>query len=91
MNKQTEQGIEFTRIGYDVNGNQRYVVHFLQLLTKAEKENPLPFNEGLYEKALQRAKQLGGRKYNNKRYGGGIVFQSANLRVLAEKIVELTK
>jgi hypothetical protein len=28
-----------------------------------------------YAQALKRAKQLGGKKYHNKKYGGGIVFQ----------------
>jgi hypothetical protein len=28
-----------------------------------------------YEAALALARQIGGRKYHNKQYGGGIVFQ----------------
>ena len=76
----TEDGIEFTRIDNDRNGNPRYVVHFLNLLKDGEKD---------YEVALKRAKKIGGKKYHNKKYGGGIVFQSYNNRILAEKIKEL--
>jgi hypothetical protein len=28
-----------------------------------------------YEDALKLARQIGGRKFHNKQYGGGIVFQ----------------
>jgi hypothetical protein len=63
----------FTRINNDINGNPRYVVHFLQI---AES----------YERALFLARKIGGRKFHNKQYGGGIAFQSYNIEYLAEKI-----
>ena len=63
----------FTRINNDTNGNPRYVVHFLQI---AET----------YERALFLARKIGGRKFHNKQYGGGVVFQSYNTDQLAEKI-----
>lgn len=72
-----------TRIKNDVNGNPRYVIHFLALLTEEEK----CFNGALgiingYVLAVQRAKELfGGKKFHNKQYGGGIVFQSYNTKV----------
>lgn len=66
MNTQTQQ-IEFTRINNDINGNPRYVCHFLNFLKDGEGAN--------YELALKRSRQLGGRKFHNKQYGGGIVFQ----------------
>ncbi len=69
--------ITWTRIKNDVNGNPRYVCHFLHLLTQEEKE--LGYPNGKYEKALQRAHAIGGRKFHNKQYGGGIVFQSYSL------------
>ncbi len=53
----------FTRINNDSNGNPRYVVHFLQLADT-------------YARALFLARQLGGRKFHNKQFGGGIAFQS---------------
>jgi hypothetical protein len=53
---------DFTKIKHDVNGNPRHVCHFLQFSTD-------------YETALSIAKPLGGKKFHNKQYGGGIVFQ----------------
>ena len=66
----------FTRINNDTNGNPRYVVHYLQM---AET----------YERALYLSRQLGGRKFHNKQYGGGIAFQSYNTEKLAERIAQI--
>lgn len=66
----------FTRINNDTNGNPRYVVHYLQM---AET----------YERALYLSRQLGGRKFHNKQYGGGIAFQSYNTDKLAERIAQI--
>lgn len=63
----------FTRVNNDVNGNPRFVVHYLQLADT-------------YERALYLGRKLGGRKFHNKQYGGGIAFQSYNTEQLAEKI-----
>lgn len=74
--------IEFTRINNDVNGNPRYVCHFLALNTQEEKDSaPNDFNRisNLYALAVKRANRIGGKKYNTKAYGGGIVFQSYSL------------
>jgi hypothetical protein len=68
--------IEFLRIDNDTNGNPRYVCHFLNIASN-------------YDEALKLAKKLGGKKYNNKRYGGGIVFQSYNIEMTTKKILEL--
>jgi hypothetical protein len=67
---------KFTRVNNDVNGNPRYVFHFLELADN-------------YETALKLAKKIGGRKFHNKQYGGGIVVQSYNLEFEIEKIKEL--
>lgn len=81
----TEQ-IEFTKIKHDVNGNPRYVCHFLHLLTREEIARPHWGEDGRrvsptgYEIAVKRANKIGGRKFHNKSYGGGIVFQSYNIR-----------
>lgn len=72
----------FTRINNDVNGNPRYVIHFLALNTDNEKDNtPNDWNRinNLYAMAVKRANRIGGKKYNTKSYGGGIVFQSYSL------------
>ena len=64
--------IEFTRINSDTNGNPRFVCHFLSFI--GEKDRDIELNEK-YNLALSRSRQLGGRKFHNKQYGGGIVFQ----------------
>ncbi len=53
---------DFTKIKHDVNGNPRHVCHFLHFSRN-------------YADALAIAKKLGGKKFHNKQYGGGIVFQ----------------
>jgi len=35
--------------------------------------------EEMGQKALKLAKAIGGKKFHNKQYGGGIVFQSHNI------------
>lgn len=104
----THNTIEFTRVNNDVNGNPRYVCHFTNLLTdadrnsearlKALKYNTDRANDGKlyvtsidiqYNIAINRAKKLGGRKFHNKQYGGGIVFQSYNIADTERQINEL--
>lgn len=73
--------IDFTRIKSDVNGNARYVCHFLNIpMTKSEllefNKKGAPSIECHYQEALNKAKKIGGKKFHNKQYGGGIVFQS---------------
>jgi hypothetical protein len=80
MTTLTANKIEFTRINNDVNGNPRYVCHFLNLLKE---------NENGYDTAIKRAHKIGGRKFHNKQYGGGIVFQSYNIADTAKAILEI--
>lgn len=69
-----------TRINNDVNGNPRYVVHYLDMLTQDEKRSSFLTWAGVkYQLALLRSATMGGKKYHNKSYGGGIVFQSYNI------------
>jgi hypothetical protein len=80
--------ITLTRINNDLNGNPRYVVHFLNVLN-SEEQSFLPFSKK-YEYALKKAKAIGGKKYDNKQYGGGIVFGSIfNSEALKQKINNL--
>lgn len=65
---------DFTRVKSDVNGNPRYVIHFLALDVLGH-ESGLDVSER-YRLALNLAKEQGGRKFHNKQYGGGIVFGS---------------
>ena len=64
-----------TRVNNDVNGNPRYVFHFLALANDNDSINTR------YSNAVAVAKKLiGGKKYHTKSYGGGIVFQSYNVQ-----------
>lgn len=93
--------IEFTRISNDINGNPRYVCHFLNLLRKEEKGyycsqsnqyiEPTISAEYRYNVAVKRANKIGGKKYHAKKYGGGIVFQSYNIEDTQNHILELIK
>lgn len=72
----TEHTIEWTRVRNDVNGNPRYVCHFTDLETFNTRFYGR-VNSTLserYARAVKLANKLGGRKYHNKAYGGGIVF-----------------
>ena len=92
--KDMKTQIEFTRVNNDVNGNPRYVCHFVHLLTKEELD---PFGERImsineqYDAALARAHKIGGRKFHNKQYGGGIVFQSYNIEQTEQEILQLVE
>lgn len=85
MKNTTQKTVELTRVKGDINGNPRYVCHFLNMLNESEKQ--MPVIEG-YKIALKRAKKIGGRKFHNKQFGGGIVFQSFNTRDLINSIIE---
>ncbi len=93
--KNTATTIEFTRVNNDINGNPRYVCHFLELLTSEEKAKDWSnatdrFGiDTKYKFALKRAKKIGGKKFHNKQYGGGIVFQSYNIEATQRRILEL--
>jgi hypothetical protein len=77
---------DFERVKNDVNGNPRYVCHFLALDIHGCNKG---IGYGLFERysmACKLASKLGGKKYHNKSYGGGIVFQSYNLRELCNML-----
>lgn len=89
--------IDFTRINNDVNGNPRFVCHFLAFInegdkTKADRRGMGSISEQ-YVIALNKARQLGGRKFHNKQYGGGIVFQmyDGQRDEMSERIAEIKK
>lgn len=81
--------IEWTKIKHDINGNPRYVCHFLSLNTKEELDNRKLAVHEKYELALKRAHKIGGKKYHNKSYGGGIVFQSYSIDSTERDIAEV--
>lgn len=80
---------DFTRINNNVNGNPRYVIHFLRLLSPDEKWNTPMSIDQKYALALKKAKVAGGKKYHNKAFGGGISFESYNIENLINKLNSL--
>lgn len=70
--------MEFTRIANDINGNPRYVFHFLNFITEQESQG-LTFDQK-YKLAVKKAQKLGGKIYRGKSFGGGIVFTSYNIQ-----------
>lgn len=100
----TTTQIEFTRVNNDVNGNPRYVCHYLNLISEKDFQigtNDMTADEVLqyvygmsrtaygYKLACKRANKIGGKKFHNKQYGGGIVFQSYNIEATEKRILEL--
>ena len=67
--------IEYWRINNDTNGNPRYVVHYLSIAPT-------------YDAAVEKARKIGGKKYNAKWFGGGIVFQSYNVDQYLTQIID---
>jgi hypothetical protein len=74
--------MNWTKITHDSNGNPRYVCHFFALLTPQE----ISGGRNLYDAALIRARKIGGRKFHNKQFGGGIVFSTYSIPELEEAI-----
>lgn len=64
-----------TRVDNDTNGNPRYVCHFLEVVSDSDRHPDCTISE-LYEIALRKARRYGGKRYHNKKYGGGIAFSS---------------
>jgi hypothetical protein len=75
MSTTTQQPIEFTQLKHDQNGNPRYVCSWLA------------FNTKTYADAVKLANKIGGKKYNNKTFAGGIVFSSFNPKI-EEKLIQ---
>jgi len=89
----TTMAIEFTRINNDGNGNPRYVCHCLSFIQSGETFENVPVWDisGKYDIALSRSRQFRGRKFHNKQYGGGIVFQSYEIERLGKEIEAFVK
>lgn len=77
--------MEFKRVNSDINGNPRYVTHFLNIPIEGEG---LTVNKK-YDLAVKKANKIGGRKYHTKAFAGGIVFTSHNINDLEKHILEL--
>lgn len=68
------QEISYWRVDNDYYGNPRYVVHFLDIADE-------------YSEALKISRQIGGKAYRAKWFGGGIVFQSYSLESDLKQII----
>ena len=80
---------KFYRVDCDVNGNPRYVIHFLAFITDDEVRNSLRGDiDGQYKLAHSRALNIGFSKYRGKNFGGGFVGVSYDLDNTAERIID---
>lgn len=80
---------EWHRVNNDSNGNSRFACHFLPLVRDMQGKGW--GIDSLYRLACKRANKLGGRKFHNKQFGGGVVFQvyESLLPDLERRITEL--
>jgi len=78
--------MEFNRINNDLNGNPRYVFHFLAFLGTETGTIEERFNI-----ALKKARSIGGKAYKGKDFGGGIVLQSYNIEETIKRINRLAE
>ena len=77
--------LNWTRVNSDVNGNPRFVIHFLDCCPKSWVGD---ISER-YARTCKLMNTIGGRKFHNKQYGGGIVFSSYNLTDTERSINEV--
>ena len=73
----------FYSIKNDINGNPRYVTHYLAFLDSNE------CGEDSYALAKKRANKLGFKVYRGKHFGGGFVTTSYNLENDIERIIRM--
>lgn len=69
--------IDALDVGYDTNGNRRHVVHFLPIYNAIANRTGMSYSalsERPYAIALDAMRAIGGKKYHNRKYGGGISF-----------------
>lgn len=71
----------FTRIKHDINGNPRFITSWLGYGFKT------------YADAIKAANSIGGRKYHNKSFGVGLVFQAyeCELQDISNRLTQLAK
>lgn len=78
LTKQGLQEITVYRTNNDINGNPRYVVHFLSLDVEMFSNGTLPS-----------ISYSGMKKYRGKDFGGGYVFQSYNIKDSLQRAYDL--
>lgn len=65
---------EIWQVEHDINGNARYVVHYLAIPFEDQEGQPFYINQANHISAAREA--LHGKRYRAKWFGGGIVFQA---------------
>jgi hypothetical protein len=78
--------MQYKRINNDINGNPRFVFHFLAFLGTEEG-----YILDRYKIAVKKAKKIGGKAYRGKDFGGGIVIQSYNIEKTIQQITRLAE
>lgn len=74
---QNRVATEALDVGYDANGNRRRVVHWLRIYKEIAARTGMDhdtLSDRPYAIALDAMRSIGGKKYHNRKYGGGIVF-----------------
>lgn len=86
----TKQEINLTRVNNDVNGNPRFVAHYTEFLPhELSNSTFLQWTGMKYDIALSIANShLAARRFNNKQYGGGIVFSSYSAQQDVRETIE---
>lgn len=86
----TNQEINLTRVNNDVNGNPRFVAHYTEFLPhELSNSTFLQWSGMKYDIALSIANNhLSARRFNNKQYGGGIVFTSYSAQQDVRETIE---
>ena len=73
----TGQDFSIWQVDHDINGNARYVVHYLAIpFTDSPKGDLFAYRAHQIDHIEHARKALYGKKYRAKRFGGGIVFQA---------------
>jgi hypothetical protein len=81
-------GDSFHRVTNDVNGNPRYVTHFLAFLSDSERFCQAMQVNDKYKLAKKKANKLGFKVYRGRDFGGGFVTTSYNLENDIERIID---
>jgi hypothetical protein len=68
----------WTRVNNDVNGNPRFVIHYTSCMPEAIRTSGDIHSR--YDATVKLMNKIGGRRFHNRQYGGGIVFQSYSLQ-----------
>lgn len=83
----TKNDYSILQIENDTNSNPRYVVHFMAFVQDIAFNYDISVSEK-YKIALSRCKKYYGKKYHNKKYGGGICFSTYNPEAKINQIID---